>query len=101
MLAQTLRTSSRSPAGVPSIWSLRAIHRLLYGRRTSGQEPPTVKDGDLIQVAQDLSVYDKSEKKRLGEALDLRNDCGHPVRYKPGEKRVSSFIEDLTSIVFT
>lgn len=61
----------------------------------------TVKDSDLIQVAQDLSVYDKSEKKRLGEALDLRNDCGHPVKYKPGEKRVSSFVEDLTGIVFT
>jgi hypothetical protein len=59
-----------------------------------------VKDADLLQVAQDLAVYDKSEKKRLGEALDLRNDCGHPVKYRPGEKKVSSFIEDLLNIVF-
>ena len=49
----------------------------------------------------DLSIFDKSEKRQLGQALDLRNDCGHPVKYKPGEKKVSSFIEDVTSIVFT
>lgn len=60
----------------------------------------TVKDADLLQATQDLGVYDKSEKKRLGEALDLRNDCGHPVKYKPGEKKVSSFIEDVVGIVF-
>jgi hypothetical protein len=60
----------------------------------------SVKDKDLIQLAQDLAIFDKSEKKRLGEALDLRNDCGHPVKYRPGEKKVSSFIEDLLGIVF-
>jgi hypothetical protein len=59
-----------------------------------------VKDADLLQIAQDLTIYDKSEKKRLAEALDLRNDCGHPVKYRPGEKKVSSFIEDVTGIVF-
>jgi hypothetical protein len=59
-----------------------------------------VKDADLLQIAQDLAVYDKSEKKRLAEALDLRNDCGHPVKYRLGEKKVSSFIEDLLNIVF-
>jgi hypothetical protein len=59
-----------------------------------------VKDSELLQVAQDLAVYDKSEKKRLGEALDLRNDCGHPVKYKPREKKVASFIEDVVGIVW-
>jgi hypothetical protein len=59
-----------------------------------------VKDSDLLQVAQDLAVYDKSQKRRLGEALDLRNDCGHPVKYRPGEKKVSSFIEDVITVVF-
>ena len=59
-----------------------------------------VKDSDLLQVAQELGVYDKSEKRHLGAALDLRNDCGHPVKYRPGEKKVSSFIEDVVGIVF-
>ncbi len=60
-----------------------------------------IKDSDLIQAAQDLGVVDKSEKRRLREGLELRNDCGHPARYRPGEKKVSSFIEDLLSIVFS
>ena len=29
-----------------------------------------------------------------------RNRCGHPGKYKPGVKQVSSFIEDIISIVF-
>jgi hypothetical protein len=45
-------------------------------------------------------VFDRSEKKQLKQALDLRN-CGHPVKYKPGERKVSSFIEDVINVVFT
>jgi hypothetical protein len=59
-----------------------------------------VKDSTLIEVSGDLSIFDKSERKRLIEGLDLRNDCGHPVKYKPGEKKVSSFIEDILQVVF-
>jgi hypothetical protein len=59
-----------------------------------------VKDSDLIQIVQDFEIYDKSQKKRLGKALDLRNDCGHPVKYRPGEKKVASFIEDLIGVVW-
>ncbi len=59
-----------------------------------------VKDIQLLTVAQELGIYDKSEKKHLQVALDLRNDCGHPVKYRPGEKKVSSFIEDVVGIVF-
>jgi hypothetical protein len=59
-----------------------------------------VKDSALLQVAHDLDVLDKSQKKRLGEALDLRNDCGHPVKYEPGAKKVESFIEDVVGIVW-
>jgi hypothetical protein len=36
----------------------------------------------------------------LEEALNLRNRCGHPTKYRPGEKKVSSFIEDVAGIVF-
>lgn len=59
-----------------------------------------VKDSALIDLAGHLSVFDQSERKRLTEALNLRNDCGHPVKYKPGEKKVSSFIEDVLQVVF-
>lgn len=59
-----------------------------------------VKDILLIELTGDLGIFEKSERKRLGEALDLRNDCGHPVKYRPGEKKVSSFIEDLLQVAF-
>lgn len=59
-----------------------------------------VRDATLLQIAQDLSVIDKTEKQRLAEALDLRNGCGHPTKYSPGVKKVSGFIEDVAGIVF-
>jgi hypothetical protein len=59
-----------------------------------------IKDRVLIEISGEFSVFDKSERKRLIEALDLRNDCGHPVKYKPGEKKVSSLIEDVLQVVF-
>jgi hypothetical protein len=59
-----------------------------------------VKDADLLQAAQDLSLYDKSQKRHLADALALRNDCGHPVKYKPGQRKVETFIEDVVGIVW-
>jgi hypothetical protein len=50
---------------------------------------------------QDLALIDKGEKATLEEALNLRNRCGHPTRYKPGVKKASSFIEDVVGIVFS
>ena len=58
------------------------------------------KEVHQLQVAQDLGLFDKAEKTTLGEALDLRNRCGHPSKYVPGVKKVSSFIEDLVGTVF-
>jgi hypothetical protein len=58
------------------------------------------KEVHQLQVAQDLGLFDKAEKTTLGEALDLRNRCGHPSKYVPGVKKVSSFIEDIVGIVF-
>jgi len=59
-----------------------------------------VSDSDLLQIGQDFEIIDKNDKTMLSQALDLRNSCGHPVKYKPGEKKVSSFIEDVLQIVF-
>jgi hypothetical protein len=59
-----------------------------------------IKDKTLLLAAQELGLLDKSEKDTLQEALDLRNRCGHPAKYTPGEKKVSSFIEDLVQVGF-
>lgn len=59
-----------------------------------------IKDKTVLLAAQELGIFDKTEKDTLEEALNLRNRCGHPAKYNPGEKKVSSFIEDLVSIVF-
>ncbi len=58
------------------------------------------KETHHLQVAQDLQILDKGQKTTLGEALDLRNRCGHPSKYKPGVKKVSSFLEDVIGIAF-
>lgn len=50
--------------------------------------------------AMGLGLLDKSEKDTLEEALDLRNRCGHPSKYRPGVKKVSAFVEDVVSILF-
>jgi len=60
-----------------------------------------IKDKDVLLAAQDLGLVDKGQRSTLEEALDLRNRCGHPTKYKPGVKKVSSFIEDVVGIVFS
>lgn len=59
-----------------------------------------IQDKVTLLAAQELGIFDKSEKDTLQEALDLRNRCGHPAKYKPGVKKVSSLIEDLITTVF-
>jgi len=59
-----------------------------------------VKDATTLLVAKDLGILDKNEKDTLTEALNLRNRCGHPGKYRPGVKKVSAFVEDVISIVF-
>lgn len=60
-----------------------------------------VKESILLLAAQDLGLYDKNQRSTLTDALNLRNKSGHPGKYKPGPKKVSSFIEDVISIVFS
>lgn len=59
-----------------------------------------VKDATTLLAAQHLGLIDKNEKAVLEGSLRLRNSCGHPGKYKPGVKKVSSFIEDVVGIVF-
>lgn len=59
-----------------------------------------IRDAISLLAFQELGVIDKGEKATLGEALELRNRCGHPTKYVPGIKKASSFIEDVLGIVF-
>lgn len=59
-----------------------------------------VKDSTTLLAAKDLGILDKNEKDTLTDALNLRNQCGHPGKYRPGAKKVSALVEDVTSIVF-
>lgn len=60
-----------------------------------------IKDKVTLLSALEIGMLDKNEKDILEEALNLRNKCGHPGKYKPGPKKVSSFIEDIVNVVFT
>jgi len=60
-----------------------------------------IKESTLLFTAQELGLFDKNQRGVLEDALELRNKCGHPGKYKPGPKKVSSFIEDVVGIVFT
>ena len=59
-----------------------------------------VKDIVVLLAAKDLGILDKHEKDTLEEALNLRNRCGHPGKYRPGIKKVSAALEDMASIAF-
>jgi len=60
-----------------------------------------VKDSQLLLTALDLGIFDNSERRILGQCLDLRNACGHPSKYVPKVNKVKSFIEDIIGIVYS
>lgn len=59
-----------------------------------------IKESVLLLALQELGVVDKNQRTVLEDCLDLRNKCGHPGKYKVGQKKVSSFVEDVVGIVF-
>ena len=59
-----------------------------------------IKDVTELLAFQDLGLLDKAQRQTLDDALSLRNRCGHPTDYVPGEAKVAAFIEDLVGIVF-
>lgn len=60
-----------------------------------------IKESVLLLAAEGVGVLDKAERNTLEDALNLRNKCGHPNKYDPGIKKASSFIEDVTGIIFS
>jgi hypothetical protein len=58
-----------------------------------------VRDSLILNAAVDLALLDKGQKLVLQAALDVRNQCGHPTKYRPGVKKVSSVVEDLVGLL--
>ena len=67
---------------------------------TSVDSFSAVRDAVFLQAIRDLGDIDKGEWATLVEALNLRNRCGHPTKYRPGAKKVASFVEDVVGICF-
>jgi hypothetical protein len=59
-----------------------------------------VNDRTFLLAARELAIVDKGQWTVLQQALDLRNQCGHPSNYRPGPKKVSALLEDLITVVF-
>lgn len=59
-----------------------------------------VSDNTTLLVARDLGLWDKGQHTIVEHALDLRNQCGHPSRYKIPPSRCKSVIEELVTLVF-
>lgn len=60
-----------------------------------------IKDEYTIELSQKLGFYDKNEKSELiNSCLGLRNKCGHPNNYKPDEKKVAAYIEDVINLIY-
>ena len=57
-------------------------------------------ENDILKVAQDLGVIDKAQHIVLGQALDLRNQCGHPNKYWPTISKAKAHIEDIAGILW-
>jgi len=60
-----------------------------------------IKDRTFLDACPDIGILDKGEKDTLVDALNLRNRCGHPTKYRPGVQKARSFIEDVVGVVFT
>lgn len=60
-----------------------------------------VNDNTTLIVARDLGLWDKGQHKMVEHALDLRNQCGHPSRYKLPLSRCKSVIEEMVTLVFS
>lgn len=59
-----------------------------------------MKERDLLDRMEAISVIGKNRKNKLIGCLDLRNSCGHPNSLKVGPNEVAAHIETLLLNVF-
>jgi hypothetical protein len=86
--------------GVPQVNAAIQLHDPKARQVKKLDDFQYIKESILLLAAEGVGVLDKAERNTLEDALNLRNKCGHPNKYDPGIKRASSFIEDVTGIVF-
>jgi hypothetical protein len=59
-----------------------------------------MREGDFLDRLVGIKMIGKNVKIQLGNALDLRNGCGHPNSLKVGANKVAAHIETLLLNVF-
>lgn len=60
-----------------------------------------LKEFDLLQILEAISVIGKNTRQELEGCLKLRNACGHPSSLKVGPNKVAAHIETLAQNVFS
>lgn len=86
--------------GLPQVNSAIQVHDSKARQVKKLDDFQYIKESILLLAAEGVGVLDKAERTTLEENLNLRNKCGHPNKYDPGIKKASSFIEDVTGILF-
>ena len=66
----------------------------------SADDLSRMKEHDLLNLLESLSILGKNVKQELQNALTLRNACGHPNSLRIGSNRVAAHIEVLILNVF-
>jgi len=86
--------------GLPQVNAAVRVHDTKARQIKKPDDFAYIKDSVLLLAAEGLGILDKSERTTLGDALDLRNKCGHPTKYNPGILKACGFVEDVLGIVF-
>lgn len=86
--------------GLPQVNAAVRVHDAKAREIKKADDFAYIKESTLLLAAEGVGVLDKNQRTTLEDALDLRNKCGHPTKYAPGIIKASSFVEDVTGIVF-
>lgn len=84
--------------------NLQAVHTKRPGLAkfaTTDDLKENVTEHQLIEVANDVKVITKAEKKALHGLLSKRNECAHPTGYKPTLNEALGFVAELLNRVPT
>lgn len=60
-----------------------------------------LREFDLLQVLENISLISRSVRLELEACLKLRNSCGHPTELRVSETKVAAHIESLLLNVFS
>lgn len=79
----------------------RVLTRLSWKNRVAlEQDLDDLRESQLLIVAHELGVFDKSALKLLTADLDVRNACAHPTDVSVGTHRVEAFLEEVIDLLY-